>query len=149
MQLSSKNKKIVGALIILVVLFMLYYLNRDSELVLNITNKFSKKPESLPLVSNPLTVNKADAVLNVVDKKPIVNDEFPLKVGSGGNKVKLLQQALNRINEKTGNKYAPLVADGSFGEKTYTAIVTWVGTRFWGPTGLTANNFNLINEQSI
>lgn len=57
---------------------------------------------------------------------PAANDKFPLKVGSNGENVKYLQRAINRIAPP-----ANLVVDGDFGNKTYTAIILYIGTSYY------------------
>jgi hypothetical protein len=58
---------------------------------------------------------------------PEVDDSFPLVIGSKGDNVRYLQQALNRLGPKFG--MAPLSEDGNFGKKTYDAVITWVNTK--------------------
>ena len=50
---------------------------------------------------------------------------FPLKNGSRGNEVKILQSTLN----KTGQTAIPLVVDGIFGTKTEAALYEKVGLK--------------------
>lgn len=47
---------------------------------------------------------------------PAANDDFPLKKGSRGERVKKLQEFLNKTNNET------LVVDGIFGSKTEAAV---------------------------
>ena len=63
--------------------------------------------------------------------KAPVGDEFPLQKGSKGNHVLYLQRALNKMMPKG---YTPLVEDGDLGEKTYTAVITWMGTKYFPVT---------------
>lgn len=51
------------------------------------------------------------------------NDGFPIKVGSYGNRVMVLQSALNNLG-------ASLTIDGRFGQSTYNAIVD--NSKEWG-----------------
>lgn len=55
-------------------------------------------------------------------------DAFPLVKGSKGENVLYLQRALNRIIPVG---YDKLTEDGSLGDKTYTAVVRWIGTAFY------------------
>lgn len=49
----------------------------------------------------------------------IRQDDFPLKIGSRGDRVKALQAALNKIAPQFNLKL-----DGDFGSKTYDALIT-------------------------
>lgn len=64
---------------------------------------------------------------------PAANDLYPLQKGSKGPNVKYLQQAVNRIIKDSGKNLSLIVTeDGSFGDKTYNALVTGVGTTtYW------------------
>jgi hypothetical protein len=63
------------------------------------------------------------------------NDEFPLKVGSSGDRVKLLQNALNRIKPTLS-----LPSDGTFNEATRTAVIAWVGTAYYPVSAVNYSN---------
>lgn len=153
-KISDKNKKLIGFGLAILILALIIYLNKDKPAVANVLDKFKKAPA--PVITNTLTTGvntkntptTTDSSFNIKDAEPVKNDEFPLHIGSYGERVKSLQLALNRINDKASHRYTPLVVDKDFGEKTYTAIVTWVGSKFWEPQGLTATNFNLIIQQS-
>lgn len=86
---------------------------------------------------------------------PVANDSYPLQKGSKGANVKYLQQAINRIIKNSGKNLSLVVTeDGSFGDKTYNALVTGVGTStYWAtpkvgtyPVSLTA--FTQILQKS-
>lgn len=139
MKLTPQNKKIAGFALIVLLLIIIIYMNKDKPVIANLI----KKPQTPPPV-----IKTTDQAFNVKDAVPPANDNFPLKQGSKGDRVKTLQQALNRINDKRVSKFTPLVVDGSFGDKTYSAIVTWVGTKYWGANGLTETAFNEINAIS-
>lgn len=57
------------------------------------------------------------------------NDDLPLKEGSRGDKVTALQKMINQINPA-----AKLAENGIFDHKTYLALITYVGTRFYPVT---------------
>ena len=59
---------------------------------------------------------------------PAATDGFPLQIGSSGANVKSLQAALNKMKPP---QYTALVVDGVFGQLTYTAVITWVGTGYY------------------
>lgn len=63
------------------------------------------------------------------------NDTFPLKVGSSGERVKLLQNALKRIKPSLS-----LPSDGIFNEATRIAVVAWVGTTYYPVSALNYSN---------
>lgn len=69
---------------------------------------------------------------------PHYDDAFPLKIGSQGENVTYLQNALNLIR-KFG--MAKLPVDGNFGKGTYTAVITWAGTKYYP---VTVDHFNEI-----
>lgn len=65
------------------------------------------------------------------------NDNFPLKFGSYGPKVKILQNWI----QKVGNKKLTHGADGKFGKETETALVAFkqrnnVSEDYWKKLGL-------------
>jgi hypothetical protein len=68
------------------------------------------------------------------------NDNFPLIVGSRGERVKSLQKALNVINSKfpaVVSGYPALSVDGVLGTQTYERVLLVVGTSSWSMNGLT------------
>lgn len=85
---------------------------------------------SAPTTPDPIT----SAVKTVLSQK---DDSFPLNIGSKGSNVEYLQKALNKLG-------AGLSVDGTFGQKTYTAVVTKAGSKFWTPEGITIDGFNKI-----
>ena len=147
-KLTTENKKMIGLGLIILILVVLIYINRDKPDVTNLKDKIIK-PKPAPAPTNTDTTPKTDKDFNVQEAAPVYNDSFPLKLHSKGDRVKTLQQALNRIREKgLSHSYTPLVVDGDLGEKTYTAIITWVGTKYWGTDGLSESNYNAIMQQS-
>jgi len=60
--------------------------------------------------------------------KPKTDDSFPLKIGSEGSNVKYLQRAINKI---ISNPSLKITEDGKFGNNTYNALVSGVGTTTW------------------
>lgn len=73
--------------------------------------------------------------------KPKANDQFPLRKGSTGNRVKLLQQALI---EKHGKAILPKYgADGGFGIELVTAL-----KKLGLPEQINENTFNVIANAS-
>lgn len=54
------------------------------------------------------------------------NDDFPLKQGSKGDAVKNLQVFINKIDPR-----AKLDPSGDFDKKTYNALITYIGTKFY------------------
>lgn len=71
------------------------------------------------------------------DNKVIEDDKFPLHVGSVGSNVTYLQNALNKLGAK-------LTADGKLGNSTYTAVLLYAGTKYWGSTGMTIDSFTKV-----
>ncbi|MDF2449404.1 MAG: hypothetical protein K0R26_1908 [Bacteroidota bacterium] len=108
-------------------------------LVLFLVWKFTSKPASQS------TDKTADEFFNIQDAAPVANDTLPLKVGSRGENVKTLQIALNKINEKAGNKILPLVVDNSFGEKTKSMLLALMGTAYYP---VTETGFTTIIQNS-
>ncbi len=100
----KKNKKtIIIVLVLLAVAVLIYFI-------------FFKKTTPTAAPGAAATLPKA----NLGTAQPAV-EEFPLKVGSQGGYVKLLQQFLN-LNNKGG--YPPLVEDGIFGTLTEKALLS-------------------------
>ena len=79
-------------------------------------------------------------------------DEFPLVIGSSGTNVLNLQKAINKLIPKSsidGKPVAPLlVEDGVFGQKTYTALVTWVGANYWSINGVTIQAYTEVIKKA-
>lgn len=70
-----------------------------------------------------------------------VVEDFPLEIGSSGDRVKALQRAINKI--------APvwkLKEDGNFGKGTYDALITGVGTKYYP---VTLANYTEILKKSL
>ena len=84
-------------------------------------------PSSTP---NPIT----SYVKEVLTSK---DDSFPLTIGSKGPNVGYLQRALNTLG-------ASLKVDDSFGQKTYEALITKAGTKYWTISGVTIDGFTEI-----
>lgn len=59
------------------------------------------------------------------------NDTFPLDKGSQGENVLYLQRALNKM-VPVGYKKIP--ENSKFGDDTYKAVITWVGTKYYPVT---------------
>lgn len=144
MKLSNEHKKIGGFALIILLLVILIYMNRDKPAVQALTDKF-KKPVTPPATLTPPVTTP----FNVVDAKPVANDSWPLKEGSRGDRVKTLQQAINRLNDNTGKKYPILSVDGELGAKTKKAVIVQAGTVYWTSEGMTQNNFNLLCQNAI
>lgn len=122
---KKKKKRIV--IIFLIIVFLLiasgvgYYLYDRSKKAKTLKEGDTKKDsKNVEEQKNPDPRPKAP-----------VGDEFPLQKGSKGSNVLYLQRALNRMMPIG---YTKLVEDSDLGEKTYTAIITWVGTRFYPVT---------------
>lgn len=74
------------------------------------------------------------------------NNSFPMKVGSYGNRVMILQSALNNLG-------ASLTVDGKFGQNTYKAISDYSGE--WGrlcrigfSCGLTKDEYDAVLKKA-
>lgn len=130
MALTAKNKKYLGIAIgILIALIMIYL----------IYTKMKSKPKEID------TAQAKNNGFQIEQPPPVKNDNFPLTIGSNGSNVKSLQVALNRINEKKfSSQYAPLIADGDFGVKTYNAVLLLAGTAYWTPSGVTQDKYTQI-----
>lgn len=140
----TKNKKIVIAIAVVLIIAIVVYLAWDSPLMEKLRG-VKKMDDSVDTAKKDTTVINP-ATPNLIPTPIVANDDFPLKIGSRGSNVKYLQTALNKINEKGGlpNKYEPLVVDGIFGDATRIAIVTLVGTRYWNSAGLSQSNWTSI-----
>lgn len=138
MKLTPKHKKFIGiGLAILAFIAVLVYLFRDKPVVKNITDKL--KPPA------PKDGSTTDEAFKIKEAAPTYDDSYPLKVNSRGDRVKTLQQALNRLKP---SPLLPLVVDGVFGEKTKQAVISWAGTKYYGTNGITENLFNEIIANS-
>lgn len=126
------NKKFIAIAIVVLIIVGLVYYNR---------NKLFKKSEKPNPDANKLPLNNGFNV-QVPD---LSNDNFPLNKGSKGQRVKNLQLALNKLNEKQGSKNDPLVPDGIFGEKTTNLLMLVAGIGYYGTSGVTEQQYdNLI-----
>lgn len=87
-----------------------------------------------------------DSTFNIAPAPKIMDDSFPMKIGSRGDKVRLLQKSLNTINSKFpfNGKYSPLVTDGVLGKDTYEHVLILAGTAFWSKDGLTGDKWSQI-----
>ena len=130
--MSSKQKKII-LLVALVVVALIYFFWDSTP---------AKK---LRGVDEPvIDPSNTDKTFKVQVAAPVANDSFPLTIGSRGDNVKRLQQALNVINSKFPllNKYDPLVTDGVLGQDTYKMVLVVCGTAYWGQWGMTQEKWN-------
>lgn len=66
------------------------------------------------------------------------NDDFPLQEGSQGERVVALQKMINAINPG-----AKLAENGKFDHKTYLALLTYAGTKFYP---VTFENYMAVND---
>lgn len=125
----NKKKIIAIVLVVLIVVLAFFYLKR-------------KKTVTEPTENTDKTNNSGFNV-GAIDTR---NDNFPLKENiSKGEKVKALQLALNKLNEKQGSKSNPLVPDGVFGPKTTQMLLSVAGIGYYGMSGVTEQQFdNLI-----
>jgi peptidoglycan hydrolase-like protein with peptidoglycan-binding domain len=101
-----------------------------------------KAPEQATLP--PVTPPPAGNTTPQVDQGAFTqaaNDDFPLQIGSKGDRVKSLQSKLNQIKPAG---YQPLTVDGNFGQGTYNAVITWAGTTLYPVTP--ANYITIFNK---
>jgi len=128
-------------LIVVLVVILLVYVMWDSALFQKLRGSGIKD-----------TAGTVDNAFNIVNPAPVKDDSFPLHIGSAGDNVKRLQQALNTITGTfpyVESQYAPLVADGELGQATYARILLVIGTAAWagvagkGP-GVSQTTFNQI-----
>lgn len=69
-------------------------------------------------------------------------DEFPIKEGSKGERVKYIQAAINRI----ADPIYKVKEDGVFGHGTYKSLITGVGTKYYPVT--LANYTELLKKST-
>lgn len=89
----------------------------------------------LPSDNSIIPSDGSSLINKILAPKP--TDSFPLNIGSKGDNVKYLQNALNTLG-------ASLQVDEILGNQTYTAVVTFAGSKYWTPQGVTLNGFNEI-----
>lgn len=128
----NKKKIIAIVLVVLIIVGLIYY-NRNSPKLQAIKDKISPPKAPIEPAKN--------SGFNVVTPD-LSNDNFPLKVGSKGEKVKTLQLALNKLNESQGSKNSPLVPDGIFGNKTENLIMQVAGVAYLSGNGMSEQQFN-------
>lgn len=110
---------VIGALFLILLGFFIWKKIKDKRAIdeanknLELENPAPKNNNSKPSEEEPEDIS------------------WPLKIGSTGNRVKVVQQALNKY------KGTKLKEDGVFGQATYLEIISKVGTRFYP---LTAEN---------
>lgn len=120
MQLSKQNKILIGVLITIAIIAFVMWPKKS-------------KAYTAPTNSNPLNPSNNSGGGNV---KPIVQtpvlgvpanvkDNFPLKVGSQGDKVARIQRIINYTFDKLKMNKTKLVEDGKFGAKTEAAVKIW------------------------
>lgn len=110
------NKQLIIAIVVLVLILVGIYLYNHF--------KDQKGSEAPPDVKIPPGGNSGSTT---------ANDNFPLKKGSEGENVKYLQNAINKFVDKNNlNSSLKLTPDGKFGDKTYSSLVSAVGTTtYW------------------
>lgn len=108
---------LIGSIIILIISLLTFF--GFKKIKENKTDQTQPgTPESEPITTPSTTVT--------------TNDDFPLKKGSRGENVKYLQRAINKIIKNSGKNQSLLLPETDFfGDKTYTALVTGVGTTTW------------------
>lgn len=115
----DQKKKRRTIIIVVIILFLLTASVITGYILMN----RAKKKE---LKGDKKTPDKKDP-----EPEKQLGDAFPLQKGSKGPNVLYLQRALNRMVPVGYNK---LVEDSDFGPLTYTAVITWAGTKYYPVT---------------
>jgi len=118
----SKKKIVIIVLAVVLVAIAVWYF-------------FIRKPKATTVTETtaaPGTPNNASNSLPLGD--------FPLQLGSQGERVKQLQAAINRIDDRSN-----LVLDGVFGDITKDSLEAFVGGKYYP---VTADKFDYILKMS-
>lgn len=142
--MTKRTKIIVIVAAVIIVAVCLYFYYRPVKPVEDQTNtKADPSKTNTPTTTPKVTPNVVDPTKNTTTNSLTLasdNDEFPLKIGSRGNRVTLLKNALKRIKPSI-----TLTADSIFDEATRLATITYVGTAYYP---VTANNYSAIMIKS-
>lgn len=87
---------------------------------------FIRKPKVGTFEQEIKNVNGSTPVQLNTPSTPTANDSLPLKIGSKGQRVTNVQNAVNKINP-----LAQLKVDGDFGTATRNALITFVGSEYY------------------
>ena len=116
MKLQKKHIALIVVVIVAIAVFVYYKYFMFPEI------PTETKEYEIKKINDAVTTNNTTAL-----------QPFPLKIGSKGEQVKAVQSAINKIYPN-----AKLTVDGSFGQKTYEALITFVGTMYYP---VTTNNY--------
>lgn len=116
--MDKKKKKIliISAAILLVVVIVYFVFFRKPK----IETDFEKEIDTIK--GNNGIVGPSTNLPSA----PAANDSLPLQLGSKGQRVINVQNAVNKINP-----LAMLTVDGDFGSATRNALITFVGSKFY------------------
>lgn len=109
--MSKKQIIIIVAIVLVVALSVWYFIYTKK-----VTEQISKTPT--PPINTPS-----------VELQSFIESNFPLQIGSTGSKVKTLQRAINKIDNR-----ANLAVDGAFGNHTKDSLQSFVGFSYYPVT---------------
>lgn len=121
---------VLGVLIVVLTIVLLVKKAKDKKALTDTTNEFSKvaqeKKTYIKTATPPSSPGNSAGPGTVADNtKWKGNDNYPLEIGSQGNRVKYIQSMLNSF------KGAKLKVDGNFSKELYENLVFLVGTQFY------------------
>jgi hypothetical protein len=124
----NKNKKIIIIAIVVVIVSVLAYFI------------FFKDKSALP---DDSLIGKIPIHPDYAPASTVIEEQYPIQVGSHGDKTRLLQAALNVI----GGNAKKITEDGVFGNDTKIKLITTVPTSMYG-FGATVNESQLFDISS-
>ena len=121
------KKKIIAIVLVVVIVAIAFFY-------------WKKKKALKPSTTEAEKTSNSGFNVGAIDTR---NDNFPLTEGnSKGERVKTLQLALNKLNDKQGGLQNPLVPDGIFGPKTTAMLLSVAGIGYYGNNGVSEMQFN-------
>lgn len=122
---------VLGVLIVVLTIVLVVKKAKDKKALTDTTNEFEKKDTAdkktyIKTATPPSSPGNSAGPGTVADNtKWKGNDNYPLEIGSQGNRVKYIQSMLNSF------KGAKLKVDGNFSKELYENLVYLVGTKFY------------------